>query len=102
MGQGLRRLGSFVGLVLGPLWGGATVRNPLLQMAIPLILLVIMAVSIPPFAHPVGGVVSFTTKPPNGAIKLTQFSAITLQQVMFSFSIKKIKQEENEAARDRK
>ncbi len=46
MGQGLRRLGSFVGLILGPMWGGATVHYPLLQMGVPLALLIIMAVSL--------------------------------------------------------
>lgn len=42
--QGLRRLGTFSGLILGPIWGGATLHQPVLQMAIPLALLLLMAV----------------------------------------------------------
>lgn len=43
--QGLRRFGTFIGLILGPLWGGTTIDQPVLQMAVPLTLLLIMAVN---------------------------------------------------------
>ena len=43
--QGLRRFGTFIGLILGPLWGGATINQPILQMAVPLTLLLIMTVT---------------------------------------------------------
>lgn len=43
--QGLRRLGTFIGLILGPLWAGATLHRPALQLSVPLFLLLVIAVS---------------------------------------------------------
>ncbi|KAK2703565.1 hypothetical protein QYM36_018027 [Artemia franciscana] len=49
--QGLRRLATFVGLILGPIWGGATMRQPHLQFSAPILLLsfaaVLYAMSLP-------------------------------------------------------
>ena len=43
--QGFRRLATFSGLILGPIWGGATLHQPYLQMSIPLLLLILLGVS---------------------------------------------------------
>ncbi|XP_057377056.1 uncharacterized protein LOC130698432 [Daphnia carinata] len=40
--QGFRRLATFSGLILGPLWGGATLHKPDLQLSVPLLLLLIL------------------------------------------------------------
>ncbi len=43
--QGFRRLATFSGLILGPIWGGATLHQPYLQMSVPLLLLILLGVS---------------------------------------------------------
>ncbi|XP_065564340.1 uncharacterized protein LOC136029811 [Artemia franciscana] len=49
--QGLRRLATFVGLIIGPIWGGATMKQPHLQFSAPILLLsfaaVLYAMSLP-------------------------------------------------------
>ncbi|XP_071448637.1 major facilitator superfamily domain-containing protein 8-like [Hetaerina americana] len=41
VGQGLRRFATYLGLILGPLWAGSSVRQPELLMGVSLLLIVI-------------------------------------------------------------
>ncbi|XP_046441893.1 uncharacterized protein LOC124192566 isoform X2 [Daphnia pulex] len=42
--QGFRRLATFSGLIIGPIWGGATLHQPYLQMSVPLLLLILLGI----------------------------------------------------------
>lgn len=45
LGQGVRRLLGSMGLVLGPIWGGSTMKQPYWLLGVPMVILVLNGVS---------------------------------------------------------
>jgi len=46
LGQGLRRLSTFIGLIFGPAWAGSTIKYPHVYISVPVALLLLNMVKI--------------------------------------------------------
>ena len=45
LGQGLRRLASYMGLIFGPSWAGSTIKTPTLYLGVPIAIVLVNGVS---------------------------------------------------------